>query len=387
MSFLHLPNEIILSITQYQTPPEICALCLTNRHLSSLLPPELLKSACRLYQGKTYAHKALYSAADRGDTPAVRALLKHGVLEILENTPVLHEAARARSELAIKTLIDSGGFDPTSRNAFDETPLFPAVLGSEEGVLRLLLECPGQDVNLRPKGTSWPLLTLAAYLANAKVVALLLAQEQLLVNATDEVYQTALFKAVAKGDKDMVRLFLGDPRTNVNHCDRRGRTAFITACMQGHHGAFELLLDLPRAEVNATDTGGRTGLHWCVERHRPLMVSRMVASSRVEVNRRDLCRRTPFFVAVAEDAEAARILAADPRVNVNVTGGPGGNQHALVVAAEKGLAGIVEMLLQREDVDFSVLKCKATTFGALKKSYGGPTAHVIVDYLVKRVTD
>ncbi|CUS13361.1 unnamed protein product, partial [Tuber aestivum] len=339
MPFLHLPNEIIISISHHQSPPDIYALCRANRRLSALLIPELLKSV----------------SARRGDTSSVRVLLKHGITKLLGDT-FLHEAVRTEGEIAIKTLLDSGGFNATSTNAKGRAPLCLAVSDGQPAVVGLLLQCPGADVNPRSTGTRWPLVARAAHRGNEKIMRLLLANERLLVNATDLVGVTALTRAALEGRPEIASLLLADPRTDINHRDMWGRTPLLTSCVVGHFAVFKLLLEDPRTEVNAADREGQTPLHCCAERHRSHMVRPLLAHPRIDVNRRDISLCTPLFAAVAgQNTEVARILVADARVNVNTTGEFG--QHPLVVAAEKGLSDVAEMLLQREDLNFCALNC------------------------------
>ncbi|KAG0124817.1 hypothetical protein HOY82DRAFT_617451 [Tuber indicum] len=152
-------------------------------------------------------------------------------------------------------------------------------------------------------------------------------RERLLVNAAGESCQTALLATILEGKQGLVILLLADQRIDINHRNR-----------------------------------------WGVGPPSPCL--------RTEVNVRDEWQRTPLFSVVAEkQIQAARILAADARVNVNVIGEFGHeHQHPLAVAAEERFWEVVEMLLQGEDVDFSALNCKASSPEDLEKIYGAATA-------------
>ncbi|RPA98454.1 ankyrin, partial [Choiromyces venosus 120613-1] len=93
---------------------------------------------------------ALYSAAERGDTSAVRSLLDKGILEIIEfvgNGSLLHDAIATQSVSVISTLL-ACGVDTEARNMNYRTPLhIAAEIGRVEAV-KLLVEKEGANVNV-----------------------------------------------------------------------------------------------------------------------------------------------------------------------------------------------------------------------------------------------
>lgn len=89
MSFLDLPNKIILLISRKQSPCELDSLPRVSRFLAGLLAPALLDSAF-LGRLSGYGKRALYSAA-----------------KYRNNVGVLHRAVRTESVDAIVTLLQA----------------------------------------------------------------------------------------------------------------------------------------------------------------------------------------------------------------------------------------------------------------------------------------
>ncbi|KAG0642004.1 hypothetical protein HOY80DRAFT_1134883 [Tuber brumale] len=223
------------------------------------------------------------------------------------------------------------------------------------------------DVIFRPGSARSPLIFLAAHHANDEVMSLLLAGERLPVNAAGQAFQTALFAAILEGKQGLVDLLLADPRTDINHRDRPNWGPRVT----------------PRASANGGDEDNRDFAILHPESNTSHLIG---PESWMWVKGGSGPMRSLGFDSGCEIAKS--LLAADAKVNVNTTSELGHeHQHPLVIAAEERLCEVVEMLPQREDVDFSVLKCKESSFEDPEKSYGAATAYAIINHLAKARRD
>jgi ankyrin repeat protein len=140
-------------------------------------------------------------------------------------------------------------------------PLYAATLAGDETAVAKLVRTP-VDVNWRNDDNHWPALTVAADAGEAKIVADLLARDDLEVNIPDAVGHTPLHIAADRGEAAVVDALLGDPRVDVNPSDALRRTPLLLAALAGRAEAVQRLLADDRTEVNVTDRDGQTALHW-----------------------------------------------------------------------------------------------------------------------------
>lgn len=112
MSFLDLPNELLLPIAEsLKHPHDVNALLLTNRRLAVLLTPVLNEFALRAEN----AMIALFWAAANGCEPMVKLLLTHGAKIIVVAAPsgkgakmVLHQSPGSCSDMLVEFVMAQG---------------------------------------------------------------------------------------------------------------------------------------------------------------------------------------------------------------------------------------------------------------------------------------
>lgn len=197
--------------------------------------------------GATYGNTSLISAAARGYTNTVRALLeKGGEVDARDNAgrTALMVAAFGGYTSTVGLLLEKGA----NINATDNegwTPLFWAAFSLRDGTVRFLLE-KGADANIKNKHEDTALLH-AAYAGDSDTVSLLL-QHDADVNATDDLGRTALMEASRQGHTDTVRLLL-ENGAGVDLQAHDGSTALALATQQRHAEIATLLKNPPQNAV------------------------------------------------------------------------------------------------------------------------------------------
>jgi len=178
MSFLQLPNEIILLIAHELSDfPNLNALLRTNRRLASLLSPEIINTVFRNHAGG-YARRLLFSAASRADRPTCEYLIQERrILDVahFRSGTVLHAAISGQRTTVIRTLLRCSGIDVNKQNPSGRTPLLHAVEREHVSAVRLLLRRHDIDVNFE-SNTCWNALHVAVF-ENYLDVALALLED------------------------------------------------------------------------------------------------------------------------------------------------------------------------------------------------------------------
>ena len=162
------------------------------------------------------------------------------------------------------------GLVPVDWCTFSETPkttcLVAAARSGHADVLALLLEQPGVDVNATEKdgGTA---LQAAVRGDHENIVKLLVDQPGIDLNTKSQDYErmTALHYAAEKASKGVVEFLLSQPAVSVNERDHKGKTplhiAVTSSRQMDQEDVVRLLLDHPGIQVNLTDYEGHTALH------------------------------------------------------------------------------------------------------------------------------
>jgi len=312
MSFLGLPNEIILHISEEPSlsVSDLNSLVRTNRRLASLLqnaPTEALFRARSWEPGK----RLLCYAADRGDYFTVKKLLDRGILDFSPSTPILHDAVVTQSVRAVRTLLECG-VNADSRNLHRQTPLL-----------------------------------LAVRYGLVEVVELLLAQPEVNVNACDAQEGPPLFVAAALGDEKIACLLLGNPGADLLICNYRGVTPLAMAAHMGHEGMVKILLD-KTPEVNLCPGGSTTPLIAAVHSGHVNIVNLLLQDIRVDPNARDFSSSTPMEYTVSMHFEIGRRPKGRTHMRIPSLDiyGPLGKKRPKTIITLKELGEMGEILLK-----------------------------------------
>ncbi|CUS14793.1 unnamed protein product, partial [Tuber aestivum] len=153
MPFLALPNEIVLQISKFQSPPDLNSLLKTSRRFAALLKPELIDAACC----------AAYS--NYGKRAILELLLKNRRVMVdscdLNRRTALGVAAESGNEKIVELLLDAGA----DVDWVDECGLTPLLVASGEGHDRIvqLLLYNDANINWADHGGRTSLHIAAAY--------------------------------------------------------------------------------------------------------------------------------------------------------------------------------------------------------------------------------
>lgn len=267
MSLLILPLELLLQITSYLRPRDICALILVNRHLAPLLTPDLSRFAtrkrcypCTLHpcaldgiHGPGVNYCALYWAVWKGYERLLQILLEKGFkLNCTSHSELgltlLHYGAWGGNEGIVRFLLDKG-FDVNARDnarvwSNGATPLHFAVLRGHEGVARLLVS-RGADINARDK-RGFPVLFYSRPLKlggcqwDPRIFQFLLKNAAGIDSQLSSDGETVLHKAIRMRNLKMIEILL-DMGASTAVQSYRGETALELAVHQPNCEVIKLL--------------------------------------------------------------------------------------------------------------------------------------------------
>ncbi|RBR07490.1 hypothetical protein FVER53590_11049 [Fusarium verticillioides] len=251
-----------------------------NYHPNPLVPKDITNVDFQDDMGRA----ALSFAAQAGDVEAIDKLLdKQADFELADtdgHTPLLW-AAREGHEEAVKCLVDYGaraaanghtgvarvlrlkGADVNAADDMNHTPLSLAVSGTNEDVLRLLLDA-SPDLETRDHETLKTPLHWATFRNRPANVELLLKYGAD-IEATATGFKTALYVASANGYLDVVQLLL-KKGADTKASDSIFRQAPLSVASEfGHEDVVRVLL-VHRAEVEAKGFEGLTARDQAVKR-------------------------------------------------------------------------------------------------------------------------
>jgi len=194
------------------------------------------------------AETALHAAAQRGDLPALRALLARpdAATRIKarddHGRTALHVATFARQREAIRLLAGAGAeLGALENDRYDAVTI--AAVADDEATLRVLLEL-GASAKLTTSRYDGTALIAAAHLGHDGVVRQLIAAGAPL-DHVNNLHWTALIEAVVLGDggprhQATVRALV-EAGADRRLTDRHGRTALELARERGHAELVRLL--------------------------------------------------------------------------------------------------------------------------------------------------
>jgi ankyrin repeat protein len=240
---------------------------------------------------------------------------------------LLHYAAVLGNLRAFKYLLSLSGIEADCPDVLGRAPVFYAASNGHTKILRLLLD-QGNVIFDREDNKGYTPLCIAAY--NRQLNAI----ECLLENGADANHVilppglTLLAQAMLQQDIDLVR-FLGSQKNIDVNCGGKNepmlRNPLAMAIVTGFQEGAQYLLSREDIDVNKRDYGG-----------------------------------PPLYLAIAYGlVDTARLLAAHPKVNVNLVFLSG--LTALTKAAIDGPLEIVEILLAHPDIDVNLADSSGRT--------------------------
>ncbi|RPB02916.1 ankyrin [Choiromyces venosus 120613-1] len=309
-SFLSLPNELILEISDNLLPHDIAALHQTSRRLNSLLENALLTE---LFRSRSFTHgrRLLYQLSAQPDLKSVEHLIKRGILDFTDPETLLHGAVRFGSVHVLKTLLHFG-LEADTKDAKGRTPL-----------------------------------SLAAKHGRANFANVLVAREDVDVNSRDAKFMTPLLIAARRGWKVIVEILVQSGKADLqNISDRMGRNCLHLAALRGRVTMIVIsLLEKKDLDMSVTDSNGCcTPLSWAAEKGHEGIVKLLLDQKEVNPDSEDNRYITPVLLAASGGYEGIVKLLLD-RKEVNPDSkDDSGSTPLLLAASLEGHKGIVKLL-------------------------------------------
>ncbi|XP_035811712.1 serine/threonine-protein phosphatase 6 regulatory ankyrin repeat subunit C-like isoform X2 [Amphiprion ocellaris] len=277
----------------------------------------LLEKKAKADAADKHGFTALHRAATLGSEDCVSALLEHGASALCRDsqgrTPLHLAASRGHTELLHTLLTAAKKADPLD-SMLDHrgyTPTHWAAYHGHEGCLHILLE---NKVFSNQEGNLFTPLHCA------------------LVNGHD-VAAGLLVKTVGS--------------QSVNISDAKGRTPLHAAAYSGNVAGLQLVL-AQRAEVNAVDHSGCSALMVAADCGQTMAVEFLLHNAKPDLTLVDVNNNTALHLACSKGHEMCALLILGEITDSSLINARNtALQMPLHIAARKGLATVVQVLLSR----------------------------------------
>ncbi|RDW78866.1 uncharacterized protein DSM5745_05718 [Aspergillus mulundensis] len=244
---LNLPAEIILSIADTLTIPDLNRLLRSCRQLTTLLQPRLHRRAAT-YTFDEHGRKKspLTWASEHGRLTTVANLLDAGadVTATVGGFSALYQALRVGHTDVARVLIEAGA-DPLPSTSNGGVPLLLAAQHGDEELVRLLLGVTPTSTAVE-RANYEHAVSRAIYYGHIRLVRFMLD------NATGwlDVARNGdmIYQAASTGDCEMIRLLM-DYGATVEPLHRTARHPLVVAAQNGHKEAVQLLMALSKEKV------------------------------------------------------------------------------------------------------------------------------------------
>lgn len=239
---------------------------------------------------------------------------------------------------------------------WDESGLTPLSAAAARGcteIVRMLLACPGVDVNSRDEHGATPLFLAASSACDDEssleaVVSMLLAIPN--IDADIRVppdNTTPLIAASKHGHSGLCTLLLSHPSVDINAQTKAGITPLISAIQSGHPTTVSTLLTHPAININLQDKSGDSALIHAAARESPVFTLLLLTSPALDLS--DAPHALDRAVTYGHRETAKRLLALDD-LDLSDVG-----KYALDSAVRHEDEELVRLLLRKgEDVDMDV---------------------------------
>lgn len=215
--------------------------------------------------------RVLMIAAGKGHVAIVDLLLQQGVDVDAENidgqTALM--LAGSRNHRRVCEILLQAGAKVNHCDVEGRSVLMEAVRGGgsnsqhQEEVIRLLLQQPGIDLNLKDETLQSPLHL--AVCSNNAVIARLLVAAGIDCSVGDVTGRTALLAACRNDNVDLVSFLLSQPGNSLQTKDYSCRTCLIEAVRRSNLQVISFLLAQPSLDLHAQDRYDKTALTYAEE--------------------------------------------------------------------------------------------------------------------------
>ena len=252
-------------------------------------------------------------------------------------------AAGGHNEL-VQLLIDRKA-DIEHKDKKGQTPLLLASYQGHSSTVRILLDS-GADIEAQSDRTKDTALAVACSAGRQEVVEILVARNANLEHRNLSDY-TPLSLAASAGHVAIIRLLL-DHGADINSRSgsKLGISPLMLASMNGHVQAVQILLDRG-SDVNAQiETNRNTALTLACFQGKHEVVT-LLLDRKANLEHRAKTGLTPLMEAASGGHYEVGRLLLDHDADVNAPPVPSSKDTALTIAADKGHARFVELLVSR----------------------------------------
>ena len=159
-----------------------------------------------------------------------------------------------------------------------------------------------------------------------------------------QLEETLLHQACAKGKKSRVREVLDKGNEDIEALNKNGQTALFVAVARGDKDIVQLLLD-HNADPTARPPDSESNIHVAVVHDRKSILRLLLAKSRVGLEERNSKDETPLWVALQKRHNSCIEALLD--AGANPMARPIGKDSMLNVAVSGDEKSIAKLLLQR----------------------------------------
>lgn len=216
--------------------------------------------------------------------------------------------------------------------------------------------------------------------------------EQLPKNQTKKEFTDTIFAQMDKENpneliiiemlKEVKNNYYTDGKVeDLNFTNNLEQTPLIKACANKLYSVFKYLISKPEVNVNAIDKKGRNCLHFAVYNDDTRLTKNLLERPEIDVNLQSLKdKKTPLIIAAREGySEIVQMLLNRSDIDVNVKKDDG--ICALSIAIINNNISIVEMLLNHSDIDVNSQSNKGYTPLMIATEIGRPR---MVRWLLQR---
>jgi ankyrin repeat protein len=252
--------------------------------------------------------KLLLFAAFRGHVDCFRILMRHGApaLRMPDGKSLLNIAMNQKKDAIIKCILHEHPQFTILKNEGEALFIHCAYFGLCDEIRILIAR--GFSCNTRSK-LGCTALRCAAYQNQDQIVAILLEQPGIEIDAANAENRTALHVASARGYTNIAKQLL-EKKCNVNLKDIHGLTALHYACQENHIEIARLLLKAG-ADTNAETNQHMTPLFTAIQRGAEDIVVLLIEEGHVDINYRDTIGMNALRFAAVTNREAIFCLLVD----------------------------------------------------------------------------
>jgi ankyrin repeat domain-containing protein 50 len=210
-----------------------------------------------------------------------------------------------------------------------------------------ILEAGSKNINARDSDQMTP-LHYAVFYKHLAVSKTLLQYHNLDVNVQDKWGDTPLCEASRNGFSDIIPILLQHPSIEINFQKEDGQTALQIAAHLGQTDITHLLLQHPTIDINCSDKNGWTALTAAVDCGHADIVRLLLAHKDIDISASRV-GEPGFWVSISQKFYSegeCMTLPLDLRLQLGIK-----LSESLYLAARDGDKDIVELLLQRPDIE------------------------------------